>query len=197
MIARIEGTIVDKTPTRVVVLVQGIGYEIHIPVSTYEALGRVNDRASLETYLHVREDCLQLYGFSTMAQKSMFLQLLSVSGIGPKLAIGILSGSRVEDLAHNIVNGNVDLLTRIPGLGKKTAQRLIMELQEKVSAQGSQVDAWVVNMTAKGGAQSEAVLALVSLGVNRATAEREVAKILSQSPDASVDEIIKKVLQNA
>jgi len=197
VIARIEGTIVEKAPTRIVVLVQGIGYEIHIPVSTYEALGDVNNRVVLETHLHVREDCLQLYGFSTAAQKTMFLNLLSVSGIGPKLAVGILSGCRVEELAQNIVNGAVDSLTRIPGLGKKTAQRLVMELKDKVAGDGAVPVGSAAAVPSQSGAQSEAVLALTSLGVNRATAERDVARALSQNPDASVDEIIKKVLQSA
>ena len=133
MIAQLEGSISEKTPTQIIVDVSGVGYELLIPISTFDKLEEVGSKVKLLTYLHVREDILQLFGFSTLKEKMMFTHLISVAGIGPKLALGILSGRTVEDLTRNIVNGDTENLTQLSGVGKKTAQRIVLELRDKLA----------------------------------------------------------------
>lgn len=194
MIAQLEGEISEKSPTRLIVDVQGVGYELFIPVSTFEKLGEVGTKIKLHTYLHVREDIMQLFGFSTQSEKWMFTNLISVGGVGPKLALGILSGRSVENLNRIIVNGEVANLTQISGVGKKTGQRIIMELRDKLAKKGEWVPA--VGEQALNGKLEEAVLALVSLGRNRGTAENTLMKILEKEPGLALDELIKRALQN-
>src|SRR5574342_491050 len=130
MIARISGSLLEKSPTRVLVEVSGIGYEILIPLSTFDKLGALGENASLYTHLHVREDALQLFGFATAAEKQLFQYLLSVTGIGPKVAQSILSGCSVETFCRYIAQNEIAALTSIPGIGKKTAERLVLELRD-------------------------------------------------------------------
>ena len=197
MIARLEGIVLEKTPTRILLDVQGVGYEMLVPVSTFERLSEVNQKAALLTYLHVREDILQLYGFSTPQEKALFTSLISVSGVGPKLALGILSGSSVADLRSLIANGEVEALTRISGVGKKTAQRLVMELRDKLGA-GVEDSSTPPSLAGAPSARKleEAVLALVALGYNRNSAERALSAILAKEPDLPVDELVKRALQS-
>lgn len=132
MISHLEGAIKEKGFDRVVIAVAGVGFELLISGATYKALGETGESASLFTYLHVREDALQLFGFSSRAEKEMFLKLISVSKIGPKLALSILSGLVVSDLTRAIILGDIDLIVTIPGVGKKAAERLIMEMRGKL-----------------------------------------------------------------
>ncbi len=196
MIAQLSGTLTEKTPTRILVDVNGVGYDVFIPITTYEKLDQVGSAVRLKTYLNVREDALQLFGFSTQKEKNMFLTLITVSGIGPKLALGILSGCAVEDLARFIVNGEEDALTRLPGVGRKTAQRLITELKDKMAQFESEKDrkpAFVrTDVEAK---YQEAVLALVSLGYNKNSAQKMLLPILKEEPAVPLDELIKRVLK--
>jgi Holliday junction DNA helicase RuvA len=196
MIAQLHGEISRKTPTRVILDVHGVGYELFIPVSTYEKLQEQGASARLLTYLHVREDCLQLYGFSTQEEKDMFLKLISVSGVGPKMGLGILSGTRVDELKRNLIHGAVDALTKLPGLGKKTAQRLVMELKDKFGESdfaGGALEYTVALPSA--GKFQEAVLALVSLGYSKSVAEQETRKVLANEPDLAIEELIKRILR--
>ncbi len=133
MIAFIDGILKHKSPTEVVVDVHGIGYAVHIPLSTYAKLGDIGRPVSLFTHLQMREDAMQLFGFATSEERQWFRMLLSVSGIGPRLAQGILSGIDVQELHDHIVQGEAAALTSIPGIGKKTAERLIVELRDKAS----------------------------------------------------------------
>ncbi|RMF67786.1 MAG: Holliday junction branch migration protein RuvA, partial [Calditrichaeota bacterium] len=178
MIARLMGVVLEKTPTRAVLDVNGVGYELSIPVSTFEKLNEIGQTATLLTHLHVREDAMQLFGFATDQEKGLFSNLVSVSGVGPKLALAILSGRNVDELKRLIVTGDVDALTRISGVGKKTAQRLVMELREKLEKETGYA---AVPLPAGGEGASqklaEAVLALVSLGYNKGTAERLLGKM--------------------
>ena len=132
MISTLQGTLVSKSPMEVVVDVCGVGYGLQIPLSTYEAIGNVNSDVRLFTYLHVREDSLQLFGFATDEERALFRLLVSVNGIGPRMAQGILSGSSVNEIRDHIVQGNLSALTTIPGIGKKIAERMIIELREKI-----------------------------------------------------------------
>jgi len=196
MITQVRGRLLDKSPTSVVIEVGGIGLQVNIPVSTYEKLGGRGEEVQLLTYLHVREDILQLFGFATEEERELFLMLTSVSGVGPKLAQGILSGSRPQDLRRDIIDGNTAALTAISGVGRKTAQRLVVELRERLA--GPQPEPFIL----PGGIASvsssefeEAVLAMVSLGYNRTTAGRAVRAVMQEFPDLPVEEIVKKALR--
>ncbi len=197
MIAQLEGVLSEKTPIRIILDVNGVGYELLIPISTFDKMGEVGSKVKLLTYLHVREDILQLFGFSTLKEKRMFAHLISVAGIGPKLALGILSGRTVDDLTRSIVNGDTANLTQLSGVGKKTAQRILIELRDKLAKEitagelAPASDELLSNVKVE-----EAVLALVSLGHNRNTAESILLKVLGAEPDLALDELIKRALQN-
>jgi Holliday junction DNA helicase RuvA len=198
MIGLLKGLVVEKTATGLILDVGGVGYELAIPLSTYENIAGNGEQAQVLTYLHVREDALQLYGFATPEEKQMFLLLISVSGIGPKLALGILSKSRVAELQSLIAGDAVAALTRLPGLGKKTAQRLVMELKDKLKDTGIRETAGVAAEAGAdrgSGKYEEAVLALTSLGFPAGTAEKEVAGMLREHPDVAIDELLKRILQ--
>ncbi len=197
MIAQLAGIIAEKAPTRIILDVKGVGYELHVPVSTFEKLADIGKHAKLFTHLHVREDNMQLFGFATQKEKEMFSNLISVSGIGPKLALGILSGSAVPDLIRNIVNEELEILTRLSGVGKKTAQRLTMELKDKLKDTDFQSDVSLplVENTAQAKLE-EAVLALVSLGYNRTNAQKILVPIIKNDPSLPLDELIKRTLQS-
>ena len=195
MIATLEGQLVEKHPTKVLVEVNGLGYEVHIPLSTYETLGEVGEPLRLHTHHYVREDLQQLFGFHSPEEKHIFSLLLSVSGIGPKSALGILSSIGSAELQRAIVQENVDLLVTAPGVGRKSAQRLIIELKEKMVKAGEVLSGEV---STDGGIDGgEAVMALVSLGYNKSTAEKTVAQIIRQnsSSDLGLEECIKLALR--
>ncbi len=198
MIAHIEGQIAEKSPTRVVLDVHGVGYELMISISTFEALPEVGQRVRLLSHQHVREDQLLLFGFVSAREKWMFTKLISVSGVGPKLALGVLSGSTMEQLAQFIVDGDIDRLSQLPGIGKKTAQRLCLELKDKLGEVVTDgAGATTPISREKSSKLDEAVLALTSLGVSRGDAERNLNRILAREPDLPLDELIRRCLQKA
>lgn len=197
MIAHLQGELVEKSETRLVIDVQGVGYELLVPASTFEKLPDKGSRVKLLTYQHVREDALQLFGFYTQREKRMFTQLLSVSGVGPKLAIAVLSGCPIGELTRAIIEADVARLSALPGIGKKTAQRLSLELRDKLQKSGDGFDGDGA-MSAIGGGGStfeQAVLGLVSLGFARTDAERNVRRNLAENADLSLDELIKQSLR--
>ncbi len=197
MIAQLEGVLSEKTPIRIILDVNGVGYDLLIPISTFDKLGEVGSKVKLLTYLHVREDILQLFGFSTLKEKGMFTHLISVAGIGPKLALGILSGRTVDGLTRSIVNGDTANLTQLSGVGKKTAQRIVLELRDKLAKEITESELTPASgEPLSNGKLEEAVLALVSLGHNRNTAENTLLKVLGAEPDLALDELIKRALQN-
>ncbi len=197
MIAQLEGVLSEKTPIRIILDVNGVGYDLLIPISTFDKLGEVGSKVKLLTYLHVRDDILQLFGFSTLKEKGMFTHLISVAGIGPKLALGILSGRTVDGLTRSIVNGDTANLTQLSGVGKKTAQRIVLELRDKLAKEITESElAPASGEPISNGKLEEAVLALVSLGHNRNTAENTLLKVLGAEPDLALDELIKRALQN-
>ncbi len=199
MISRLRGTLIGKSPTDVVVDVQGVGFGVHIPLSTYERLGALQSTVELFTHLHVREDQLQLYGFASEEERSLFRLLLSVTGIGPKMAQGILSGISSSDLKGHIATGNTHALTAIPGVGRKLADRLVVELREKMGKLETTLPGSAFPADAQGALRTEALLALTSLGYNRTTADRALRAALEEMRDASpsVESLIKAALRHA
>ena len=195
MISYVKGTLVEKTPARIVVESAGVGYEILVPLSSFDVIGEVGSQVKIYTYFHVREDSHTLFGFATPEERKLFQMLISVSGIGPRSALTILSGVSVEDFCEAIVTEQVDFLTAISGIGKKTAQRLIVELKNRISDVRVRVEVGA----RKPGMQSmisEAVQALVSLGFPRASARKAVEKCISEADrELDVEELIRGALR--
>jgi Holliday junction DNA helicase RuvA len=192
MIAHIRGRLVHKSPTSVVIETAGVGFHILIPVSTFEALGDPEGEAILLTYLHVREDALQLFGFATEEERRLFQLLISVNGVGPKLAQGILSGITTENFRQAVREGNAAVLNRIPGVGKKISERLLVELRDRIDpATRAGISA---QSTSLGPTFEEAILALVSLGYKRPQAEEAVRKILRHESGLSLEALLRKAL---
>jgi len=198
VIARLSGTLAGKSPTEILVEVGGVSFAVHIPLSTFERLGEVGGTVAVFTHLHVREDALQLYGFATEGERELFRMLIGVSGIGPKMAQGILSGIAAAELKNHILTGNAGALTAVPGVGRKTAERLVVELRDRIArTDGGAVTAAFAGEGA--GVRNEALLALTSLGYNRAAAEKAIRGAIQETPDAgsSVEALIKAALRHA
>jgi Holliday junction DNA helicase RuvA len=197
MIASLSGILKGKSPTEVLVDIGGVGYAVSIPISTYSTLGDLNSTVHLLTHLHVREDAMQLYGFATEAERQLFRLLISITGIGPKIALGILSGISVSDLRQHIIGGNITALTSIPGIGKKTAERLVVELRDRIGKTDSTSGSSVIPGDKNAEIRNEALLALLSLGYNRAAAEKVIRLALNDGSgsDLSVEDLIKKALK--
>jgi len=192
MIGFLRGKIIDKKPTSVLLDVQGVGYIVNVSLSTFDKLSAIGETAELFTYLSVREDAMNLYGFFTAEEKAIFELLIGISGIGPKLALGILSGISGSELIEAIQAHDIPRIVTIPGIGKKTAERLIIELKDKI---GSVVGVQTSGLSSEAySVKGDAIAALLSLGYNNKKAEMAVAHILSQSPDLELEEIIKHAL---
>jgi Holliday junction DNA helicase RuvA len=189
VIGRLTGVLLEKNPPQVLVDVSGVGYEVEVPMSTFYNLPQTGERVTLHTQFIVREDAQLLYGFATDRERATFRQLLKVNGIGAKSALGILSGLSVEDLAQAITLQEPSLLTRIPGIGKKTAERLLLELKDKLGFEAS--------LPSAGGASAsngghDTLNALLALGYN----EREALAAVKQLPaDISVSDGIRQALK--
>lgn len=178
MIGHLRGTVVEKHPNQVIVEAAGVGYEVQIPISTYTSLPDKGAAVSLRIYTHVREDALALFGFATPEEKVVFERLIAVSGIGPTLAIKILSGLATPDLVTAIRNADVQRLVRIPGVGKKTAERIVLELKEKFAAvgvAGAPATPYDVGPTFTP-LERDVLSALQNLGCSRVSAEEAVRK---------------------
>lgn len=199
MIASLHGTLLAKSPTEIVVQVQGVGFALSIPLSTYESLGELRSPVSLFTYLHVREDALQLFGFATEEERGLFKLLISVTGIGPRMAQSILSGIPVNDLKGHIAGGNLAALTAVPGIGRKLAERLVVELRDKLAKfePPSSLTAGPAGEHAR--TRAEALLALTSLGYNRTTAEKAIRTALmeTEGKELPLESLIKLALRHA
>lgn len=199
MISFLQGTIVEKTPTKLSIDVNGVGYEVNITLPCYESLGLVGDRATVVTYLHVREDILQLFGFSSKAEKELFLQLISTPGIGPRKAQVILSSVSVEHLQKYIIEEDLAALTSLSGVGRKTAQRLILDLKDKVKPASIALDkARLPETTLSDRARKvdEAAAALISLGFSKNNVQLAIQKAIQHSSaELSLEELIKQALR--
>lgn len=188
MIGYLNGKIKSSKPTQLLLDVNGVGYVVNISINTFEKITN-KGTVSLFVHTHVKEDSISLYGFYNEAEKEMFELLISVNGIGPKIALSVLSGITTEDLKGAIEEGNVSRIVSVPGIGRKTAERLVLELRTKVkdvTTEESGVE--------HHGVKQEAVAALATLGYNIATAEKAIHRILSSSPACTLEELIKKAL---
>jgi len=190
MIGYLHGKIISKKPTKLLIDVNGVGYVVNISISTFEKISD-KEEVSLFTYLSVREAAMDLFGFHSMAEKEMFELLIGVSGIGPKSAQSILSGIQIEDLKDALKSGNVSRLISIPGIGRKTAERMVIELRDKVESLAESMGGITIGASSVRG---DAIAALVNLGYNQKVAERMVRAITDKSPDVSIEELIKEAL---
>ncbi len=196
MITFIEGVLVEKTPTRVVLNIGGVGYELFVPLSSFDRLGPEQQNCRLLVYDYIREDQHSLFGFVSEAERKLFVLLMSVSGIGPKLALSALSSLTVREITGAIAGGDVKCLGGVTGIGKKIAERIVLELRDKLSA--------VDNLAALVPAGSDldgdhrlrdAVLALISLGYKQADAHKMVTTVLAGGkPDFSVEDVVRQAL---
>ena len=194
MIAWLSGVLRYKSPERLVVDVGGVGYEVAVPLSTYDRVSETGDKVDLHVYTHVREDALNLYGFFTEVEKEVFLLLLNVSGVGPKIAMGVLSGLSVGDILLSINTGDDARLCSIPGIGKKTAARICLELKDKVRHLVSSTRPVAAPMPSIPAIGEDAVSALMNLGYKRQPADEAVERVLQVRPDASIEELIREAL---
>jgi Holliday junction DNA helicase RuvA len=193
MIGSLRGRLARKSPPQLLLEVGGVGYELDAPMSTFYALPPAGQDVFLLTHLAIREDAHVLYGFASEAERSLFRALLRVSGVGPKIALAILSGSSVEGFAQSIAGNDLATLTRIPGVGRKTAERLVVELRDRLTAGAG--GAAAAEGGAADGAEGEALSALVALGYKTAEATR---LIRAAGPGAgSTEDLIRRALQGA
>jgi len=203
MIAHLSGTLLSKQATSVILDVGGVGYEVTIPVSTFYDLEDPGSRVQLRIYTHVKEDALQLYGFKTARERELFMRLISVSGIGPKLGITLLSGMSADEMIASIRTNNLARLTLIPGIGRKTAERLVMELRDKVASLSSaELEEELGAKTATGAPlptqdslRSDVLSALLNLGYQRSSAEKAVSAALDEGGDISMELILRRSLR--
>jgi Holliday junction DNA helicase RuvA len=196
MIEYLSGPLVDKNPTKAIILAGGVGYAPFISLATYERLPAIGEQASLQVHLVVREDALTLFGFATTEERDMFLLLTSVTGVGPKIAINILSSVGTDVLRQNIASGNAIALTKLPGIGRKIAERLALELRDKI---GDVSSGLVAPGQPRSEVREEALAALMALGYSRPIAEKAIRKALLSGPEveADVQTLIKASLKNA
>ena len=191
----ISGVLDTKRPTEIIIDVNGIGFLLKISLSTYKNIPQVGSPIKLKCYLHVREDVLQLYGFNDDKERDVFLSLLSISGIGPKLAQTILSGLSSEELVTAIQVGDEKTLNAISGVGKKTAQRLVVELQDKFGKLETGENAVTTVKVAYNGVEQETLLALMSLGYTRPAANRAIDRAQKTEKINVVEDLLKQALQ--
>jgi Holliday junction DNA helicase RuvA len=203
MIAHLSGTLLSKQPNSVILDVAGVGYEVNIPISTFYDLEDAGSTVQLRIYTHVREDALQLYGFKTVRERELFLRLISVSGIGPRLGITLLSGMSADEMIASIRTNNLARLTLIPGVGRKTAERLVMELRDKVASLSSAALEEELGAKTETGAavstedsmRADVLSALLNLGYQRNGAEKAGIDAVDEGGDISVELILRRSLR--
>jgi len=196
MIAFLRGRVLEKQPNRVLIDVNGVGYEVVIPLSTFYDVGDEGAEVALRVHTHVREDALQLFGFLTLLERQMFERLIAVSGIGPKLAIAVLSGLDTRDLVTAVQRADVARLTSIPGVGKKTAERIVLELKDRLTqlTVPAAVDA-KPQVAEEDRLRGDLLSALQNLGYHRTDAERAVGVVLEQPADRTLESALKDALR--
>jgi Holliday junction DNA helicase RuvA len=196
VIAHLRGRIFDKQPNRIVVDVNGIGYDVSVPLSTFYGLGEVGSDIALRVHTHVREDAFLLYGFATRVEQDLFERLISVSGIGPKVALAVLSGIEPLDLIRAIERGDLARLTAIPGVGKKTAERIVLELKDRLprvelaAAAGA-----AATIEAPSTLRDDLLSALINLGYHRPLAEKAVDAAIARTPEGDFERTLKQALR--
>jgi Holliday junction DNA helicase RuvA len=192
LIARLKGTLVEKAPNRLVIDVAGVGYDVLVPLSTFYGLGEAGASVTLRIHTHVREEVIALYGFASALEQDLFERLIAISGIGPKLALAVLSGIDPGELVRAIRAQDVARLTRIPGVGKKTAERIGLELKDRLPHAPAAADA-----SAPGGGdqRSDLLSALTNLGYKGAVAEKAVDAAMKQAPQAPFEDLLRLILR--
>jgi len=196
VIARLEGALVEKTPGRIIVDVHGVGYDLQVPLSTFYVVGEPGARVVLRVHTHVREDVIGLYGFATTLEQELFERLIAISGIGPKLALAVLSGIEPPDLVRAIRGQDVARLTAIPGVGKKTAERIGLELKDRLPSSLQAAADSAKPATPGDQLRSDLLSALLNLGYQRVAAEKAIDKEMHAAPDAVFDQALRAVLRS-
>jgi holliday junction DNA helicase RuvA len=194
MIARLQGLVAEKALNRLIVDVQGVGYEVLVPLSTFYVVGEPGAEVTLRIHTHVREDALMLYGFITAIEQDLFERLIGISGIGPKLALAVLSGIEAPELVKAIRLQDVARLTAIPGVGKKTAERIGLELKDRLPA-AAQAIAPGHEATPGDRLREDLLSALLNLGYQRAAAEKGIDRALAAAPDAGFEQALRDALR--
>ncbi|MBI3258826.1 MAG: Holliday junction branch migration protein RuvA [Ignavibacteriae bacterium] len=197
MIAQLNGTLIEKRPTEIVIDCGGVGYQVSISLATHEQLPELNTKARIYTLLIPREDALNLYGFSTVAEREAFLMITSISGIGAKSALAILSSITLFELRDHILRNNLIALQKMPGIGKKTAERIIVELRDKIGKLPLEENVGISFIGAQKLVQQDALAALLSLGYNKQIAEKAIRSAAAElnSESVTADLLIKKALR--
>jgi len=196
MIAFLRGRVVDKQPNRVIIDIQGVGYDVHVPLSTFYEIGDEGTDVALRVYTHVREDALQLYGFLTELERRLFERLIAISGIGPRLAIAVLSGMEPRDLVTAVQRADVARLTGIPGVGKKTAERIVLELKDRLAQIVVPAAADAAETTSgPDRLRGDLLSALQNLGYHRPQAEKAIEAALKSMTDPTFEQALKSALR--
>jgi Holliday junction DNA helicase RuvA len=195
VIAQIRGRLIHKEPGSVVVEANGLGYRVFVSLTTFYELPDLELAVTLHTYTHVREDALQLFGFSTPLEKEMFQILIGVTGIGPKLALNILSGITPEELLHSLDQRDMNRLQSVPGIGRKMAERMVVDLQEKARKIGSRIAPQLAEPRPTGGMAEDVISALLNLGYKKAQAEKAAEIVFRQAPDLTLEKALKESLK--
>ncbi len=195
MIAHVRGHLIHKSPAYAIIEANGIGYRVYISLSTFYDLPGLEEVVKIYTYTHVREDVLQLYGFSSVIEKELFQILIGVSGIGPKLGLNILSGIAPADLIRSLEGGDVTRLMAIPGVGRKTAERMILDLREKAHKMQADPALRPMNYQPRGDFFEDVVSALVNLGYKKSHAEKTVENVMQETPGANLEKALKESLK--
>jgi Holliday junction DNA helicase RuvA len=195
MIASLRGTLVGKAPNRLIVDVAGVGYDVQVPLSTFYVLGEEGSTVTLRVHTHVREDAISLFGFASTLELELFTRLIAINGIGPKLALAVLSGIEPHDLVRAIRLQDVARLTAIPGVGKKTAERIGLELKDRLPAT-MQAPEPTPHAASPGDQMRDDLLsALLNLGYQRQTAEKALDRVLEEAPDSGFEAALKSTLR--
>jgi len=199
MIGYLSGKLIDKSANSVIIDVAGVGYEVAIPLSTFYEIGEVGDAVDLRIYTNVREDAIQLFGFKTQREKDLYLKLISVQGVGAKSGITMLSGMSADEIIAALRTENLAKLTSIPGVGRKTAERLVIELRDKVTELAAGVSAAASMNAAEGvgseGVYDDALSALVNLGYQKAAAEKALQQVRQEGVEQNVQKLLRAALQ--
>lgn len=195
MIAFLRGRVLDKCPNRIILDVSGVGYEIHVPLSTYYEIGEVGSEVSLRVHTHVREDTLQLFGFLTPLEQLLFQRLIAISGIGPKLAVAVLSGIDSRELVVAVQRADVARLTRIPGVGKKTAERMVLELKDRLKDVAPAPEAEGAQPSTGDRLRNDLISALENLGYHRPLAEKAVDASHTSDSGATFEDALRSALR--
>ncbi len=192
MISRLRGTVTDIRPTEMIMDVHGVGYHLHIPFSTYEAVNVTSDEVILHVYTHVREDQIRLFGFATPEERKLFILLIQIAGVGPSMALSILSGITIGELIESVHLNKVDRLLKIPGIGKSKGEKLLFEMNRKIK----QLESLSPGYIAPASAKTEAVEALTSLGFEEKKVIPIIDEILATQPTPGIELLVKTALKH-